>query len=287
MQHNNVIDTRQDNEAESVFKLTRPFLKWAGNKFRLLPFIKPLLPKGKRLIEPFAGSAAVFLNTEFKSYVLGDCNPDLINLYIQLQKHGDNFIDQAVRYFKPMYNKAGKYYELRERFNSSKKANEKAALFLYLNRHGYNGLCRYNSKHIYNVPFGRYEKPYFPLHEMQIFHQKAQHAEFICSDFEAIMKSARKGDHVYCDPPYVPLSASSNFTKYSGNDFNLVHHELLAHTARQLATRNIPVLLSNHDTELTRELYQGAEMIYFPVRRFISQAANKRIEVSEVLALFD
>lgn len=269
------------------FQLTRPFLKWAGNKFRLLPHIRPLLPNGKKLIEPFAGSAAVFLNTEFKSYVLGDCNPDLINLYSILQKEGDTFIDHAMRYFKPMYNKAEKYYELRDRFNCTNKKNEKAALFLYLNRHGYNGLCRYNSKHIYNVPFGRYEKPYFPLAEMQAFHQKAQHAEFICSDFIPIMKSARKGDLVYCDPPYVPLSLSSNFTKYSGNDFNLEHQQLLAHTARQLAARNIPVLLSNHDTEVTRKLYENTQRIYFPVRRFISPIGNRRIEVKEVLALFN
>ncbi len=280
-------DSIADAERLHVVPPVRPFLKWAGNKFRLLPFIKPLLLPGKKLIEPFAGSAAVFLNTEFKSYVLADCNPDLINLYSVLQKNGDNFIDHAARYFKPMYNKAEKYYELRERFNYTAKANEKAALFLYLNRHGYNGLCRYNSKRIFNVPFGRYEKPYFPLNEMRVFHQKAQQAEFICSDFVPIMKSARKGDKIYCDPPYVPLSTSANFTKYSGNDFTLEHHELLAQTARELATKNIPVLLSNHDTKMTRELYKGAEQIYFPVRRFISPLANKRIEVKEVLALFD
>jgi DNA adenine methylase len=265
---------------------TRPFLKWAGNKYRLLEHIKPLLPAGKKLIEPFAGSAAVFLNTHYNSYLLSDINPDLIHLYQLVQQQGDNFIDRAADYFKPRYNNEDKYYQLRDKFNRSKNIVDKSALFLYLNRHGYNGLCRYNSKRQFNVPFGRYVKPYFPVRELQYFHHKAQVAEFICEDFLVTLKRARKGHVVYCDPPYVPLSHSANFTAYGGNGFNLQHQQQLAAAAKQLAGKNIPVLLSNHDTPYTRELYTGSQQVYFPIQRFISCQGHNRQPVYEMLALF-
>jgi DNA adenine methylase len=266
---------------------TRPFLKWAGSKFRLLDRIVPLLPPGKKLIEPFAGSAAVFLNTQYAHAILADSNPDLIHLYQTVQQHGENFIDHAARYFTPKYNNADSFYLLRERFNRCHKTSrEKAVLFLYLNRHGYNGLCRYNSHYQFNVPFGRYTKPYFPVKELHYFHKKAQQAEFICDDFTHMMQKARPGDVVYCDPPYVPLSASSSFTRYSGMAFNESDQIVLANLAETLASRNIPVLLSNHNTPWIRKLYHAAEQNVFPVQRYISRNAQQRIAVSEILALF-
>ncbi|NNM58872.1 MAG: Dam family site-specific DNA-(adenine-N6)-methyltransferase [Legionellales bacterium] len=265
----------------------RPFLKWAGGKFRLLPKIKALLPAGNRLIEPFVGAGAVFLNTHYKHYLLSDCNSDLVNLYRILQKKGDNFIDQAERYFKPANNQAEVFYEQRVRFNEIKRNTaEKAALFLYLNRHGYNGLCRYNSKHEFNVPFGLYRKPYFPAKEMQAFYHKAQSAEFICSDYLPIMNNACEGDIVYCDPPYAPLSDSAHFTRYSGDAFTFLDQQRLAETAEKLAEKNIPVLLSNHDTEAMRKLYHKSEQTHFNVARLISQKTQQRLAVGEILALY-
>ncbi len=265
----------------------RPFLKWAGNKFRLLDRIISILPQGKKLIEPFVGSGAVFLNADYPSYILADNNPDLIHLYQTVQKHGDNFIDFAEHYFQPKHNCKDIYYQLRERFNHCRRqSREKAALFIYLNRHGYNGLCRYNSNRQFNVPFGSYIKPYFPIKELQHFHQKAQQAEFILEDFSQIMHKARRGDVIYCDPPYVPLSASSCFTRYSGLSFNEDDQIVLANLAKKLATKKIPVLLSNHDTPWIRTLYQEAEQYVFPVQRYISSNAQQRIVVSEILALF-
>lgn len=267
--------------------LIRPFLKWAGGKYRLLPKIKALLPDGNRLVEPFLGAGAVFLNTDYQHYLLADCNRDLINLYQLLQKKGDNFIDRAEQYFKPRYNQAETFYELRARFNQIKgNTLEKSALFLYLNRHGYNGLCRYNSQRGFNVPFGSYRKPYFPIAEMQAFYHKAQSAEFICSDFTVTMNRACEGDIIYCDPPYAPLSNSANFTKYSGNTFTLEDQQLLAQTAEKLAEKNIPVLLSNHDTPFIRSLYSKSEQMYFNVMRTISQNTQQRLAVGEILALF-
>ncbi len=124
----------------------RPFLKWPGGKFRIMDKINHRLPNGRKLIEPFVGAGAVFLNTDFAEYLLNDSNKDLINLYTVLQKEGSSFIQYCKKYFTPHFNQAEQYYILRKEFNVCKNIRKKSALFLFLNRHGYNGLCRYNKK---------------------------------------------------------------------------------------------------------------------------------------------
>lgn len=146
--------------------LARPFLKWAGGKYRLLPAIAAHLPKASMLVEPFVGAGAVFLNLPFPRYQLNDINPDLIGVYRLLQQDSERFIRRAKRLFHPRNNTPERYYALRDRFNHSKSALERACLFLFLNRHGFNGLCRFNLAGGFNVPFGRYEKPYFPEKEL-------------------------------------------------------------------------------------------------------------------------
>ena len=265
----------------------RPFLKWAGNKYRILEHIRALLPPGRRLIEPFAGSGALFLNSDYPDYLLCDTNADLISLYRILQQEGPAFIRYCQRYFSDKYNNAESYYALRERFNRSQNARQKAALFLYLNRHGYNGLCRYNARGGYNVPFGRYARPYFPAAEMLAFHHKARAARFDIASFDETLQRAREGDVIYCDPPYVPLSASASFTSYSAGGFDLAQQRRLAELAEQCRARRITVLISNHDTPFTREAYRGADQQrYFRVKRNISCNGQKREHAGEVLALF-
>jgi len=265
---------------------TKPFLKWAGNKYPIIDRIQRLLPSGERLLEPFTGSGAVFMNTEYDSYLLTDNNPDLINIYQHLKDEGELFIAYCKRFFADRYNNAECYYKRREEFNKTRKMRKKAALFLYLNRHGYNGLCRYNSKGGYNVPFGRYLRPYFPAKEMLAFHLKAQRAEFRLTDFSSCMQQARPGDVIYCDPPYYPLSASANFTAYSAGGFNDDQQRLLAELARDCRQRNIPVLISNHNTRFTLDVYSDAQVASFKVRRYISCNGNKRGHAGELLALF-
>jgi DNA adenine methylase len=265
----------------------KPFLKWAGNKYRIIDRIRKRLPAGNRLIEPFAGSGAVFLNTDYARYLVCDSNPDLITLYQVLKKDGVTFIDQCQELFTDKYNCETTYYRLRQEFNCCTDPRRKAALFVYFNRHGYNGLCRYNNRGEFNVPFGRYKRPYFPLREMMHFHDKAQQATFRHGDFERHMLSARPGDVVYCDPPYVPLSASANFTSYSAGGFDLAQQQRLADIAEQLSADGIPVLVSNHNTPFTRQAYRAASRCErFQVRRFISCNGNKRERAGELLALF-
>jgi DNA adenine methylase len=267
-------------------KPIRPFLKWAGNKYRILHQIHKLLPEGERLVEPFVGSGAVFLNTDFDDYLLCDSNRDLIDLYQQLKRRGTKFIDECQVYFQPRYNQESHYYRLRERFNLSEDRQERAALFLYLNRHGYNGLCRYNASGGFNVPFGRYKRPYFPEQEMRAFREKAQQASFRHQVFETTFRGAETGDVIYCDPPYVPLSASSNFTSYSAGGFSLEQQKDLVRVARETAAKGIPVLISNHDTPFTSDHYHEARLETFFVQRHISRNGQKRDKAGEILALF-
>lgn len=264
----------------------KPFLKWPGNKYRLINKIIPKLPEGDRLIEPFVGSGAVFLNSNYSKYIISECNYDLIQLYRFIKKEKKEFIEYSSKFFVNKYNTSKEYYKLRELFNNTKNLRLKAAIFLYLNRHGYNGLCRYNNKGKYNVPFGSYVKPYFPREEMLFFSSKLQKAIIKCCDFRKIMKQAKLGDVVYCDPPYVPLSTTSNFTNYYDRKFSQQDQLDLLHQATLCANNNVPVLISNHDTVLTRKMYSKSKRSYLQVRRMISCKAKHRPLVREILALF-
>ena len=161
-------------------KKHRSFLKWAGGKYRLSDVIGSLLPKADHLIEPFVGAGSIFLNTDYDSYTLNDINLDLINLYKVLKANPQKFIDDSARFFVPENNQAEVYYQLRKEFNSTTDKYHRSLLFLYMNRHGYNGLCRYNKSGGYNVPFGKYKRPYFPEAELAYFAEKSQKATFVC-----------------------------------------------------------------------------------------------------------
>jgi DNA adenine methylase len=265
----------------------RSFLKWPGGKYRLLDKILAWLPSGKKLIEPFVGSGSVFLNSDHEEYLLSDCNADLINLYNILKSEGYAFIDYVESFFTKHNNTEDKFYCLRQQFNHSKDTAERSAIFVYLNRHDFNGMCRYNQQGFFNVPYGRYEKPYFPREEMKYFYAKAQQADFVCHDFSDSMKLADKNAVIYADPPYVPLSETAHFTEYSQDGFTTMQHKRLARIAKKLAHKGIPVLLSNHDTEFTRKAYAGARVMSFPVSRQISGQAKGRGHVKEILALFE
>ncbi len=265
----------------------KPFLKWAGGKYRIIDKIKAALPEGRRLIEPFAGSAAVFLNTDYKNNLISDSNADIINIYTQLQKNGKSFVDYCKTFFVKKNNVKEKFYEFREQFNETSSPSLKGALFLYLNRHCFNGLCRYNSKGKFNVPFGKYTAPYFPYEEMLFFYHKSKYATFVCADFKDIMKKAKRGDVVYCDPPYVPLSKTSSFTAYTQGGFGVLEQQQLADVAEALQAKGIPIVISNHDTAFTRHAYKSAKMIKeFDVQRFISSDGNNRGAAQELLAVF-
>lgn len=268
-------------------KKNRAFLKWAGGKFSLLDDIKKHLPHGECLIEPFVGAGSVFLNTDFSRYILADINSDLISLYNIVKSQTDEYVAASREMFTPATNVAEQYYQFREEFNQCHDPFRRAVLFLYLNRHGYNGLCRYNLRGEFNVPFGRYKKPYFPEAELYHFAEKAQNAFFFCETYADSMARAMNGSVVYCDPPYAPLSTTANFTAYHTNSFSLEQQAHLAQLAEGLVSNQIPVLISNHDTALTREWYKlAARTNVIKVRRSISSNGGTRKKVNELLALY-
>jgi len=266
----------------------RSFLKWAGGKYRLTEVIDEMLPQGEHLIEPFAGACSVFLNTDYQRYTLNDINKDLINLYKILQTKPDKFIADARKMFCPENNQAEVYYQFRKDFNESTDKYFRSLVFLYMNRHGYNGLCRYNKKGGYNVPFGKYKKPYFPEIELNYFAEKSQKATFVCEGYRKTFERAQTGDVIYCDPPYVPLSKTASFTSYSGNGFGLDEQADLANAAEEVTeNKKVSVVISNHDTIWTRKIYEHAVKIKsIKVARTISQSTTKRKKVAELLALY-
>jgi DNA adenine methylase len=272
-------------------ELVRPFLKWPGGKFRLVKTLRNYLPEVTCLVEPFVGAGALFLNSSYKETIINDINPDLINLYQQLQKNGQQYINEAKKLFIPKYNKAKAYYRMRDQFNRSQHAIERALLFLYLNRHGYNGLCRYNSKGGFNVPFGDYRNPYFPQVEIETFIVRAKHVTLHCQDFTAFLKQFLHSPHLkstvfYCDPPYAPLSPTANFTSYARLPFSIENQKELAKIAKALAKKGAKVIISNHDTPFTREIYRGASIEQFEVSRTISCKGGTRRKVTELIACY-
>jgi len=267
----------------------RACLKWAGGKKKLVPEIQRCLPKRgiNRLIEPFVGGGSVCLNTSYESYLLNDMNADLVGFYQALKSDISRYIDATSDMFTPEHNSAESYYALRDEFNQCSEPFRRACLFLYLNRHGFNGLCRYNSKGGYNVPFGRYKKPYYPEPELHQMSTKLQSAQLMQGDFADVFAQAQEGDVIYCDPPYTPLTVTAHFTAYAGNSFSHSEQMRLVDCAKRAQTNGITTVISNHDISETRQLYAEATRIKrLQVHRSISRLAQGRVKVRELLAIY-
>lgn len=270
--------------------MNKPFLKWAGNKYKILSHILPLIGECHQYIEPFAGSMSVALNISSKNYVLNDINEDLIELY-KMIVHDDNFIHECEKLFQNS-NDETVYYDYRNRYNQTENIQEKSALFIYLNRHCFNGLVRYNKKKEFNVPFGKYKSPYFPKVEMENFRnfiRNCNSVQFTSYDFEneLLYQNVNENTYVYFDPPYVPLSATSNFTAYSCDGFNDDDQIRLRDLALELLSKDATIIISNHDVERARELYESAtKIISIDVNRSISANKDSRGKVKELIAIY-
>lgn len=275
-----------DKDLNEVIYST-PFLKWAGGKRKLVDVIAKSLASGDRLVEPFVGSGAVFMGTYYKKYLLCDTNADLIGLFNNLKNNTDKLLAETESLFSGKFKTEEAFYELREKFNTLEAEDiKKSALFVYLNKHAFNGLCRYNNKGYFNVPFGKYTNPNLPIKEMLLFAKKAQIAEFKCLDFKETFKLVNKGDVVYCDPPYVPISATSSFTTYAKENFKLDAQNALADEANKAKAKGVRVVISNSDLSITREMYKNAEIESIDVMRSISSKGSTRGNVKELIATF-
>ncbi|AVE37658.1 DNA adenine methylase [Klebsiella aerogenes] len=266
-------------------------LKWVGSKARLMPQLLPHLPEGKRLVEPFAGSCAVMMNTDYDEYLIADLNPDLVNLYKVMTHYTDAFLNELDLMFSAgalgdLESRAAYYYAIREAFNLSGKAIgsesvEAAVRFMYLNRHCFNGLCRYNRRGQFNVPFGKYKKNYFPLKEIRAFAEKAKRATFITAHYSETLALVRAGDVVYCDPPY--LTESGNFTSYTESGFSHLDQGRLARKLRRLTENGVSVVASNSDLEMVHYLYAGFEAVKVNAPRSVGAAAASQKAAKELI----
>lgn len=278
--------------------MIRPFIKWAGGKTRVLPDLLPRLPAADCLIEPFVGGAAVFLATDYRRYVLADINPDLINLYRCTTRYTEMVIESAREIFDKFNSPEG-YSKIRNAFNQQKVSGRvighsleniaRASQFLYLNRHGYNGMCRYNLSGGYNVPRGKYKSIYFPEDEMRQFAEKANDTKalFLCAPFQQTLQVMTGGDNVvYCDPPYLPTSETASFTQYHTEPFTEDSHRQLVQALLEVNRKHgAPVIISNSDTEATREIYQPFKLHEISVRRSVSADKDNRQKAQEVIGV--
>ena len=266
-----------------------PFLKWIGGKSSLIHRIEPVLSSfghRARLIEPFVGGASVFLQTTFDEYLLVDSNPHLIELYQSVQKNEETFIKKAEPLFSAYANSQEIYNTIRSAFNDESDALTRSAYFLYLNKFGYRGIVRYSSKGNFNTPFGHNRLPGFPKSEIHDFARKASSATFLCTDFTQAFSAVRPGDIVYCDPPYVDTDKAVSFRHYVPGGFSLERQAELANLAREAARHGIPVIISNHLTTESLDLYRGAVVHEIAVTRNLNPKAGLK-RTTEGLFVFE
>ncbi|EIG3791968.1 Dam family site-specific DNA-(adenine-N6)-methyltransferase, partial [Escherichia coli] len=234
----------KERKVKPAAEFERSIFKWAGGKFGVLEQIFRYLPEGKRLIEPFVGGGAVFMNAGYQENLLNDVNADLINFYKTLQREAHSLITLAHRFFQD-YNTQEGYLAVRNAFNKQVYDDlHRAAAFLFLNRHCFNGLTRYNQAGEFNVGYGKYKTPYFPLQEMEAFLGAEGRSEFVCGDFAAVIEAAGEGDVIFCDPPYEPLPNTEGFTNYSGHDFKFEEQKRLVSLLTDAHRRGAKVLIT-------------------------------------------
>jgi DNA adenine methylase len=289
-------------------------LKWAGGKRQLLPHLRRFYPPAfNRYIEPFFGSGAVFFDLygtgrlRDRDVVLIDSNADLIGCYETVRAQPDE-VGRELDLLAAAHARDGRaqYYAVRdEQFNPTRDrlrdgdgriayTPQLAAMLIYLNRTGFNGLYRVNSRGEFNVPAGRYDRPKIADREKLT---RAAHAlsgarvTLACDSFDSVEQIARPGDFVYFDPPYAPLSRTASFTSYTGLGFNAQDQERLQRLAIVLASRGCFVLLSNSTADVIEALYEhndhardaGLQAIRVPARRAINSKPTHRGVVDEYL----
>lgn len=261
----------------------RSFIKYAGGKTKVLPYILPHFTDADIFVEPFVGSGVAFINTNYNKYILADINIDLINTYKIIKQDSLRFVIEGKKLFVKENNLKEQYLKFRNDFNKTKDVFYKSLLFVYLNRHCFNGLCRYNSLGKFNVPFGKYKSIYFPENEILCFGKKLQRAELLWADFDTVFKMIKGKDCViYCDPPYNPLSNTSSFVEFAGNKFGKDEQKRLANSIFECKNK---VIASNSNTAFIREIYKDVEMKTITVQRNISGNKSSRVQVEELIII--
>ncbi|MFN0248274.1 MAG: DNA adenine methylase [Kofleriaceae bacterium] len=263
-----------------------PIIKWVGGKTRLLPELLSRMPaRFGRYYEPFAGGLALYFRVAPERAVISDANADLIALYTAVATDVGAVIKRLARHREEHDERH--YYAMREKWNQlhgTMSNADRAAMFIYLNKTCFNGLWRVNRAGDFNVPIGRYTDPPICVPEaLRAAHSLLARAELRQGDYRAAVEDAEKGDFVYFDPPYDPVTPTANFTSYSADGFGPDDQRTLAETARALVGRGCKVMLSNSDTPFIRSIYKGFKIATVKCPRAINSNAAKRGDVDEVI----
>ncbi|QSV65780.1 MAG: DNA adenine methylase [Aphanizomenon flos-aquae DEX188] len=273
-----------------VNPLVKPFVKWAGGKRQLVPTILANhLPKNYNLqtyYEPFIGGGALLFSLRPKKAVINDSNAELINCYKIIK----NSLDELIEDLKNHKNNEYYYYDIRdwdrEKNFKSKTEVQRASRIIFLNKTCYNGLFRVNSQGQFNVPFGKYKNPNIldiaVLKAVNKYLNENQ-VRILNSDFQEAVKDAKRGDFIYLDPPYDPVSETASFTGYDVNGFNKQEQRRLKEVFDDLNSRGCHILLSNACTEFIEDLYKDYLHTKISAIRAINCNGKKRGKVDEIL----
>lgn len=283
-------DDESSNSSNSVHKPAtncRPFVKWVGGKTQLLTEIFRRLPPKKTIAkyyEPFLGGGAVFFALQPKSAAISDVNPELINAFLVVK----DSVGELIRDLKRHRHNEKYYYQLRnaDRFPDFARWENvrRASRLIFLNKTCYNGLFRVNSKGQFNTPFGRYVNPNFiDVGNLIACSQVLSSAEISLEPFAAVLQRVHKGDFVYFDPPYAPVSETAYFTGYSKGGFDLQLQQQLFEVCCELNSRGIRFMLSNSAVPFIKKLYSRFNIDIVQATRAVNSRADKRGKVSEVL----
>lgn len=266
-----------------------PFVKWAGGKRQLLPQIKERLPERyNNYYEPFVGGGAVTFELLPERALINDINKALINTYLQIQKVPEAFLKAVKKLDEEMCEKRSDdfckeyYYSLREHYNDKlMKAEydvELAALFVFINKHCFNGLYRVNGKGLFNVPYNNSCRMSVDENIIIESSKYLQGVKIIDGDFQDACKNAKKEDFIFLDSPYAPLNPTS-FESYTKEGFDIESHRRLAKLYDELTDRGCYCMLTNHNTDLINELYgnKGYKMDVVNVKRMINSDAKGRV----------
>ena len=262
---------------------TTPFVKWAGGKTQLLDRLWERTPNSfNTYYEPFVGAGALLLYLKPKKAVINDINEQLINVYRQLQVDTRPIIRIITDLDKKDCDKDF-YLSMRAEYNKKISNHELdaecAAYMIWMNKHCFNGLYRVNSKGLFNVPWNNKQsgKSIDEANIMSIaYYLQENDVTILCGDFEDACKDATPKDFVYFDSPYVPVTQTASFTDYTKDGFSYEEHVRLSELYKRLAGHGVKCMLSNHDVELVRELYDGFTIESTDVKRMINSNAKKR-----------
>ncbi|GAB4309472.1 MAG: DNA adenine methylase [Promethearchaeota archaeon] len=278
--------TRERNLATGrLVGVPQPFLKWAGGKRQLIPQLSRLLPdEFEGYVEPFVGGGALFFFLLPDRAVLIDNNPELVNVFKVVRDD----VEALIAELKKHPHDKEHYYEVRSWDRrpdfAERSPVERAARTVYLNRTCYNGLYRVNSKGQFNVPFGRYANPTICDEEnLRAASAALEGAKLVLGSFEECLRFVEAGDLVYLDPPYQPLSATSNFTGYTRDGFGEDEQRRLREVFGELDRRGAHVALSNSAHPFVLDLYEGYEVNEVVAKRAINCKASRRGGVGEVV----